>query len=249
MNALLCRTPGTSPGSSPSYSPAAAGRRLLGSYQVERLGGRRDGPPACRAVDGRRHPAQLDRPIRPQPDRRRAQPLPAFRHALRRHPDRRRSTTRAPSARVLRDRLDPSGLRPATVPDVTLGPQAENLSGSSRSSEIPGTASLLIPADGTHGHGRDRPAPPGVYPGASASSHRPRRGRPRPDWLDPEGLPTSIPGCDRPNGPRRPDGYLGYRGQPASWDDLRGHLDRYLVRRYPGRGLSSLSVRCIGNPW
>ena len=26
----------------------------------------------------------------------------------------------------------------------------------------------------------------------------------------------------------RPDGYLGYRGQPPSWTDLRVHLERYL---------------------
>ena len=29
----------------------------------------------------------------------------------------------------------------------------------------------------------------------------------------------------------RPDGYLGYRGQPASWDDLRRYLDRTLIAR------------------
>jgi 2-polyprenyl-6-methoxyphenol hydroxylase-like FAD-dependent oxidoreductase len=28
----------------------------------------------------------------------------------------------------------------------------------------------------------------------------------------------------------RPDGYLGYRAQPASWEDLRRYLDRYLIR-------------------
>jgi 2-polyprenyl-6-methoxyphenol hydroxylase-like FAD-dependent oxidoreductase len=27
----------------------------------------------------------------------------------------------------------------------------------------------------------------------------------------------------------RPDGYLAYRGQPASWEELRGYLDRFLV--------------------
>ncbi len=29
----------------------------------------------------------------------------------------------------------------------------------------------------------------------------------------------------------RPDGYLGYRGQPALWEDLRAYLDRYLITR------------------
>jgi len=27
----------------------------------------------------------------------------------------------------------------------------------------------------------------------------------------------------------RPDGYLAYRGQPASWDELRGYLQRWMV--------------------
>jgi hypothetical protein len=59
-----------------------------------------------------------------------------------------------------------------------------------------------------------------------------------PDWLDPKGDLRRLLGA-RNTGPTdasnaalalvRPDGYLGYRGQPASWDDLRGYLDRYLI--------------------
>jgi 2-polyprenyl-6-methoxyphenol hydroxylase-like FAD-dependent oxidoreductase len=49
-------------------------------------------------------------------------------------------------------------------------------------------------------------------------------------WLDPEGAVRKLLGA---HGDAlalvRPDGYLGYRGQPASWDGLRAHLERYLV--------------------
>ncbi|HEY2156434.1 MAG TPA: FAD-dependent monooxygenase [Isosphaeraceae bacterium] len=51
-----------------------------------------------------------------------------------------------------------------------------------------------------------------------------------PDWLDPESSLRRILGA-RPSALAvvRPDGYLGYRGQPASWDELRSYLDRYLI--------------------
>jgi hypothetical protein len=51
-----------------------------------------------------------------------------------------------------------------------------------------------------------------------------------PDWLDTEGSLRRVLGA-RPSALAvvRPDGYLGHRGQPASWDDLRSYLDRYLI--------------------
>ena len=52
------------------------------------------------------------------------------------------------------------------------------------------------------------------------------------DWLDPEGSLRRILGAtDSALALVRPDGYLGYRGQPASWDDLRRYLDGTLVAR------------------
>jgi 2-polyprenyl-6-methoxyphenol hydroxylase-like FAD-dependent oxidoreductase len=49
-------------------------------------------------------------------------------------------------------------------------------------------------------------------------------------WLDPAGWVRRCLGAREPAlALVRPDGYLGYRGQPASWDGLRGHLERYLV--------------------
>ncbi len=55
-------------------------------------------------------------------------------------------------------------------------------------------------------------------------------GGPAPDWLDPEGsLRRTLGAKASALAAVRPDGYLGYRGQPASWDDLRAYLDRYLV--------------------
>jgi 2-polyprenyl-6-methoxyphenol hydroxylase-like FAD-dependent oxidoreductase len=53
-------------------------------------------------------------------------------------------------------------------------------------------------------------------------------------WLDPDGCVRRFLGARRTAlALVRPDGYLGYRGQPAAWEGLRGHLDRYLVPR-PG---------------
>jgi 2-polyprenyl-6-methoxyphenol hydroxylase-like FAD-dependent oxidoreductase len=51
-----------------------------------------------------------------------------------------------------------------------------------------------------------------------------------PDWLDSEGSLRRILGARASAlAVVRPDGYLGYRGQPASWDELRDYLDRHLV--------------------
>lgn len=52
------------------------------------------------------------------------------------------------------------------------------------------------------------------------------------DWVDSAGDLRRIVGAtDSALALVRPDGYLGYRGQPASWDDLRRYLDRYLIAR------------------
>jgi len=49
-------------------------------------------------------------------------------------------------------------------------------------------------------------------------------------WLDPEGSVRHLIGArEGALALVRPDGYLGYRGQPASWEALREHLERYLV--------------------
>jgi hypothetical protein len=49
-------------------------------------------------------------------------------------------------------------------------------------------------------------------------------------WLDPAGCVGKALGVrETATALVRPDGYLGYRGQPASWEDLRGYLDRYLI--------------------
>ena len=51
-------------------------------------------------------------------------------------------------------------------------------------------------------------------------------------WLDPEGAMRRLLGARRTAlALVRPDGYLGYRGQPASWEALHGHLNRYLIAR------------------
>ncbi len=54
-------------------------------------------------------------------------------------------------------------------------------------------------------------------------------------WLDTDGSVRQLLG-PRDTTPHwralalvRPDGYLGYRCQPASWEELRGYLDRYLI--------------------
>ena len=49
-------------------------------------------------------------------------------------------------------------------------------------------------------------------------------------WIDTGGTVRRLLGArDRALALVRPDGYLGYRGQPASWDALRSHLERYLI--------------------
>jgi hypothetical protein len=49
-------------------------------------------------------------------------------------------------------------------------------------------------------------------------------------WLDPDGSVRQSLGAREPAlALVRPDGYLGHRCQPASWEGLRGYLDRYLV--------------------
>jgi 2-polyprenyl-6-methoxyphenol hydroxylase-like FAD-dependent oxidoreductase len=51
-------------------------------------------------------------------------------------------------------------------------------------------------------------------------------------WLDPDGSVRRAFGAREPAlALVRPDGYLGYRCQPASWEGLRGYLDHYLVPR------------------
>lgn len=48
-------------------------------------------------------------------------------------------------------------------------------------------------------------------------------------WLDPAGSLRLTTGQDAVLALVRPDGYLGYCGQPASWENLREYLDRYLL--------------------
>jgi hypothetical protein len=51
-------------------------------------------------------------------------------------------------------------------------------------------------------------------------------------WLDPDGsVRQSLGARETALALVRPDGYLGYRGQPASWEGLREYLDRYLIPR------------------
>jgi 2-polyprenyl-6-methoxyphenol hydroxylase-like FAD-dependent oxidoreductase len=51
-------------------------------------------------------------------------------------------------------------------------------------------------------------------------------------WLDPDGSVRRALGArETALALVRPDGYLGYRCRPASWEGLRGYLDRYLVPR------------------
>ncbi len=51
-------------------------------------------------------------------------------------------------------------------------------------------------------------------------------------WLDVEGqLEQSVAADDRAVIVVRPDGYIGYRGQPADAEKLERYLDRYLVRK------------------
>jgi 2-polyprenyl-6-methoxyphenol hydroxylase-like FAD-dependent oxidoreductase len=51
-------------------------------------------------------------------------------------------------------------------------------------------------------------------------------------WLDVEGrLEQQIAADDRAVIVVRPDGYIGYRGEPADADKLERYLDRYLVRK------------------
>src|SRR5579884_223717 len=48
-------------------------------------------------------------------------------------------------------------------------------------------------------------------------------------WLDPAGSVRPDPGAHTALALVRPDGYLGYRAQPALWDSLHKYLDRYLI--------------------
>jgi hypothetical protein len=51
-------------------------------------------------------------------------------------------------------------------------------------------------------------------------------------WLDPGGSVRQLLGArESALAVVRPDGYLGYRGQPAAWEGLRAYLDRYLIAR------------------
>ncbi len=51
-------------------------------------------------------------------------------------------------------------------------------------------------------------------------------------WLDPSGdVRQALGARETALALVRPDGYLGYRGQPASWEDLHGYLDRYISNR------------------
>jgi hypothetical protein len=55
------------------------------------------------------------------------------------------------------------------------------------------------------------------------------------DWLDPDGSVRRLLGASQTAlALVRPDGYLAYRCQPASWEPLRGYLDRYLIARTGG---------------
>jgi 2-polyprenyl-6-methoxyphenol hydroxylase-like FAD-dependent oxidoreductase len=54
-------------------------------------------------------------------------------------------------------------------------------------------------------------------------------------WLDPgQSVRRGLGAREAALALVRPDGYLGYRGQPGSWPALRDHLDRYLISA-PGR--------------
>jgi hypothetical protein len=51
-------------------------------------------------------------------------------------------------------------------------------------------------------------------------------------WLDPRGSVRQLFAArESALAVVRPDGYLGYRGEPASWERLRAYLDRYLIGR------------------
>jgi hypothetical protein len=63
------------------------------------------------------------------------------------------------------------------------------------------------------------------------ASSLPTQGIDFPDlWLDPEGTVRRALGARQTAlALVRPDGYIGFRGQPASWESLRSYLDRYLI--------------------
>lgn len=49
-------------------------------------------------------------------------------------------------------------------------------------------------------------------------------------WLDPAATVRHIVGARQTTLVLvRPDGYIGFRGQPATWDNLHAYLDRYLI--------------------
>jgi hypothetical protein len=51
-------------------------------------------------------------------------------------------------------------------------------------------------------------------------------------WLDPDHSVRRLLGArETALALLRPDGYLGYRSQPASWDGLGEYLDRFLIEQ------------------
>jgi hypothetical protein len=94
---------------------------------------------------------------------------------------------------------------------------------------------LLLPDDPSQvtdlaeiGHRAESAYPGVIRAHVIASGATP--GGPVPAWLDPEGSVRRILGARAAAlAVVRPDGYLGYRGQPASWEELGRYLDRYLV--------------------
>jgi 2-polyprenyl-6-methoxyphenol hydroxylase-like FAD-dependent oxidoreductase len=100
---------------------------------------------------------------------------------------------------------------------------------------------LLLPADGTVGSEMSeiRQRVEASYPGlisvhviVPGDSFTPKGNAPSSIWLDPAGSVRQSLGAHEPAlALVRPDGYLGYRCQPASWEGLRGYLERYLIPR------------------
>jgi hypothetical protein len=111
---------------------------------------------------------------------------------------------RGPWHRLL---LLPGGVDPNTLASLReLGQRAE--------SAYPGLirAYLIVPGDSLPA---GSPASPSV-------------------WLDPGGSVRRLVGARETSlAVVRPDGYLGQRCEPVSWEGLRGYLDRYLIGR-PG---------------
>jgi 2-polyprenyl-6-methoxyphenol hydroxylase-like FAD-dependent oxidoreductase len=78
-----------------------------------------------------------------------------------------------------------------------------------------------------------------AYPGliqthliVRATSAPPEQGEGPTTWLDPRGAVRGLLGARQAAlALIRPDGYLGYRGQPPSWEDLQAYLNRYVIVR------------------